>query len=105
MTRLPKLQKMRGRWRIEPKRDFGAGRGYFIDGQYVKSGFIAVNSWCNPMPGALWFRTIPEAMRAIRIYHECAEQGLTSDDFWTIWLSAAHVQRIEQQRLDKEGAA
>ena len=58
------------KFRIIPKRDFGSGNGFWIDRQWVKSGFVVTDGICNVMPGATWFQTIPEAMRAIRILVE-----------------------------------
>lgn len=52
---------------IEPKRDFGS-TGFLINGQYVKTGYVAVRDFCNPMPGATWFLTIDEAKKGIDIF-------------------------------------
>lgn len=60
------------KFRIVPKRDFGPGSGFFIDGRYIKSGFVVTDpsGFCNVMPGAIWFLTIEAAYRAIRIWCE-----------------------------------
>ncbi len=71
-------------FRIVPKRDFGNGPGWWLPNAgttgtmkygFVKSGFVVTDGVCNIMPGACWFRTIPEAMRAIRIYLEVGALG------------------------------
>lgn len=54
-------------FRIVPKRDFGS-HGFLINGQWVKTGFVVTDGLCNIMPGATWFQTVAEAMRALRIY-------------------------------------
>lgn len=69
------------KYRIVPKRDFGSGPGFYIRGQYVKSGFVVTDGLCNIMPGATWFRTIPEAMAALFVY--CGVHG-DADSFWRI---------------------
>ena len=66
------------KFRIEPKRDFGRGKGYLINGKWVKSGFIVTRGGCNIMPGATWFQTVSDAMRAISVYIAAD----TSDQFW-----------------------
>jgi hypothetical protein len=66
-------------FRIVPKRDFGAGKGFLIDGAWVKSGFVVTDGRCNIMPGATWFLTVAQAMRAIRIYVEVGGDAVA---FW-----------------------
>lgn len=66
-------------YHICPKRDFGSGPGYFIDGAFVKEGFVVVigegeYAGCNAMPAALWFRDVPEAKQHIDILIEAARQ-------------------------------
>lgn len=68
---------------IVPKRDFGAGPGFLIDGKFVKSGFVAVaasgkHQGCNVMPAATWFQTVPEAKRAIDVLKRTRTPG----SFW-----------------------
>lgn len=78
------------KFRIVPKRDFGSGPGFWLPnagttgtGNYgfVKSGFVVTDGICNIMPGATWFRTVAEAMSAIRIYIEA--QG-NAAKFWEL---------------------
>lgn len=69
------------RWRIVPKLDFGSGPGYYIDGKYVKKGFIVTDGFCNMMPGAIWFQTKAQASIAITIYADIASVGGDSDTF------------------------
>lgn len=46
---------------IQPKRDFGSV-GYFINGKYVRKGWLAVYRGCNIVDGAQWFVTKREAI-------------------------------------------
>lgn len=74
---------------IEPKRDFGKGPGYWLPGAgntgtgnygFVKTGFVVTDGGIvNVMPAATWFRTIPDALTAIR----CLE--LSAGDSNTFW--------------------
>lgn len=66
---------------ITPKRDFGSGKGFLINGEWVKSGFVVTDGFVNVMPGATWFRTIPEALRAIEVLQKCGEDR---SKFWQI---------------------
>lgn len=77
--------------RIEPKRDFGDGPGFWMPGAgnvgsgnygFVKSGFIVTDGVCNIMPGATWFRTIADACDAIKVLHEV---GGDAKAFWRLW--------------------
>lgn len=76
------------KYRIVPKRDFGDGPGFWMKGAgthgtgkygFVKRGFVVTDGMCNIMPGATWFRTPAEAMRAIAIYDRV--QG-NAEQFW-----------------------
>lgn len=67
------------KYRIVPKQDFGSGAGYLINGRYVKRGFIVTRDGCNCMPGATWFETVAEAMRAIPVLEETGG----SPAFWS----------------------
>lgn len=78
---------MTNKYKIVVKRDFGSGKGFWLPGAgshgtdnygWVKSGFVVTLGGCNIMPGATWFRTIADAMRAIAVY----ENTSTSDEFW-----------------------
>lgn len=58
------------RFRIVPKRDFPKS-GYFIEGKYVKEGWVVLDPYgCNMMPGAIWFRFIDSAKIGIDVYLE-----------------------------------
>lgn len=70
---------MKKPYRIVPKRDFGAGPGFWINRAWVKSGFIVTDGRCNIMPGACWFRSIAEAMDALTIL---LNVGHNADRFW-----------------------
>lgn len=70
------------KYRIQPKRDFGSSKGFLINGQWVKSGFVVTDGFCNVMPGATWFQTVADAFRAIVIW-ELA--GKCADEFWRLW--------------------
>lgn len=69
-----KGDKVMGEYRIVPKRDFGSGKGFWLKnsrtGNYgwVKSGFVVTDGICNIMPGATWFQTIPEAIKALDVW-------------------------------------
>jgi hypothetical protein len=76
-------------FRIVPKRDFcSSGPGFWLPnagttgtGRYgfVKRGFVVTDGCCNVMPAAIWFRTVSDAMLAIRIY--CEAHG-DARKFW-----------------------
>lgn len=55
------------RYHIKVKRDFGSGPGWLINGRYVRTGFVVTDGFCNIMPGATWFLSIADAVRAIHI--------------------------------------
>lgn len=68
---------MASKYRIVIKRDFGSGPGHWLPnagntgtGNYgfVKSGFVVVKDGCNCIPGAMWFRTVGEAMLGIKAH-------------------------------------
>lgn len=67
---------------IVPKRDFGSGKGFLINGEWVKSGFVVTDGVANIMPGATWFRTIPEALRGIAVLAQCNNDHLR---FWELY--------------------
>jgi len=78
---------MTDKYRIAIKRDFGKGKGFWLPGAgdvgtmnygYVKSGFVVLKQGCNCMPGATWFRTVAEAMIAIKAHMEVGH----SSQFW-----------------------
>jgi hypothetical protein len=69
------------KFRIVPKRDFPKN-GFLINGEWVKRGFVVTRGGSNPMPGATWFRTEAEAMKAIAIYE--AVNG-DAEGFWSLW--------------------
>jgi hypothetical protein len=64
---------------VEPKRDFGPV-GFYIDGRFVKDGFVVVKDGCNAMPGATWFRTIDSAKHAIDVFIDVDGDAYK---FWT----------------------
>ena len=68
-------------YQIEPKKDFGSGRGFLIDGKYVKSGYIVTDGTCNVLPGATWTTTIWKARGLIDALIE--SEG-DSSVFWHI---------------------
>lgn len=84
------------RYRIVPKRDFGSGPGYWLPGAgsvgtekygHVKRGFVVTDGLCNIMPGATWFRTIPDAMLAINIHMQTGDTMA----FWDAYRNAKAV--------------
>ena len=81
---------MDGKYRIKIKRDFGSGKGFWMEGAgsvgrgnygFVKSGFVVVQNGVNCIPGAGWFRTIADAMIGIKAH------SLTGDtsDFYEVY--------------------
>lgn len=68
------------KYKIVIKRDFGP-YGYWNPKtrQNEKKGFVVTDGFCNIMPGATWFRTVEEAMGAIRIFDEV---GGDAAAFW-----------------------
>lgn len=70
------------RYRIVAKRDFGNGPGFWINRQWVKTGFVVTDGFCNIMPGAAWFRTVADAMDALAILIEAKHDGPT---FWNLY--------------------
>lgn len=84
-------------YRIVPKRDFGSGPGYWLPNAgphgtgrygYVKHGFVVTDGLCNIMPAAAWFRSIPDAMDALRILIEC---GGDASMFWPAYYLAKGI--------------
>jgi hypothetical protein len=71
--------KPRTPFRVVPKRDFGSGPGFLINGDWVRHGFVVTDGMCNIMPGATWFQSIPEALDALAVY--CGVHG-NADLFW-----------------------
>jgi len=72
-------------FRIVPKRDFPCVhgmRGFYDRGRWITKGFVVTDGVCNIMPGATWFETIPEALKAIEIF--CGVQG-DAKAFWAAW--------------------
>ncbi len=54
---------------IEPKKDFGTV-GFFLDGKYVKKGWLICKGMCNIVDGAGWFTTINKAKEYIDLNYE-----------------------------------
>lgn len=67
------------KYKIVPKRDFG-GKPFLINGKTVMRGFVVTDGLCNVMPGATWFQTIPDALRAIGVLMVTGE----TPRFWTV---------------------
>lgn len=67
--------------RIVPKRDFGSGKDFWINGKWVKSGWVVTDGICNIMPGATWFQTIGEAIEAAGALYMA--KG-SAEKFWNI---------------------
>ena len=68
------------KYKIVIKRDFGP-YGYWNPQtrRTEKKGFVVTDGVCNIMPGAAWFRTVEDAMRAVRIF---VETGGDASAFW-----------------------
>lgn len=65
---------------IKPKLDFGK-YGFYIDGEYVKTGFVVTDGFCNVMPGATWSQTEDGAKVLIDIY--ITAEG-DAEKFWDL---------------------
>ncbi len=87
---MPRTAKYRG-YKIVPKRDFGPGPGYFIDGKYVKKGWLITDGLCNVAPGATWFESIALAQEGI---DALIAAGADSDKFWAILHASYAARRI-----------
>lgn len=81
---------MTDKYRIAIKRDFGNGKGYWLPNAgdvgtmkfgWVKSGFVVVKDGCNCIPGAMWFRTVDEAMDGIRAHMIAGSTMAWHDEF------------------------
>lgn len=66
---------------IQPKLDFG-NKPFLINGKLVGEGLVVTDGICNVMPGATWFQTWGDAIRAIDILIEVDGD---SDMFWEKW--------------------
>ena len=71
-----------GSYTIKPKKDFGQ-YGYYDSNtrQNLKAGFIVTNGVCNSLPGAMWVKTVDEALQAINILDAVGEKGFHG--LWT----------------------
>jgi hypothetical protein len=72
-----------GSYTVKPKKDFGR-YGYYDakTRQNLKAGFIVTNGVYNALPGAVWAKTVDEAIQSIHILGAVGEAGFH-------WLSAA----------------
>jgi hypothetical protein len=96
---------------IKPKQDFGS-HGHLIDGFFVKEGYIVCDEVCAIMPGATWFQTVDDAMRAIDdlIEADDMEHGQGEHPFWALnrfrHQAEEHAPRLAlmlQEILDRVG--
>lgn len=53
-------------YEIKAKRDFVDHLAYHR-GFYISEGYVVVKDGCNPMPGAIWFKTVESAEECIDI--------------------------------------
>lgn len=70
------------KYKIKIKRDFGPYGFWNSDTrQNEYTGFVVVKDGCNCMPGAVWFRTIADAMLAVEVHM------ITGDDpeFYSVY--------------------
>ena len=71
------------KYRIKIKRDFGQYGWYDSKTRSNRfDGFVVTDGFCNVMPGAVWFKTITEAMNAIPILEESIKSGVS---FWDLY--------------------
>lgn len=68
---------------IAEKRDWGTGKGHYIDGFFVRHGYVVTGrvGLCNMMPGATWFLTVVDAKRAI---DDLITAGDDAERFWQL---------------------
>lgn len=67
---------------ITEKKDFGAGGGHYIDGFFVKHGYVVTDGGIvNVMPGATWFLTVRDAKEAIK---DLIAAGDSAEQFWKL---------------------
>lgn len=74
------------KYKIVIKKDFGKYGWYDSETRSNKRlGFVVVKGGCNVIPGAGWFKNIPQALLGVRIH------SITGDtmDFHTMW---RHIQ-------------
>lgn len=70
------------KYHIKPKRDFGRYGFHLINGEKVSKGFVVTDGGIvNVMPGATWFRSIPDALRAIQVLEDVKGDGKL---FWEV---------------------
>lgn len=90
---------------IAPKRDFGS-TGYFIDGKYVKKGYLVLDGkgTCNILPGATWFKTVKEAKSGIDTYIAVGgtPNGESSEDTGKLFWLLNRVQNIVQKAKSRK---
>ena len=82
---------------IEPKQDFGPGPGFYINGQFIKRGYVVVKDGCNAMPGATWFDTIEDAKEAIDILIDVGGENIWNRD---VGVSKQFWERIRRRAHD-----
>jgi hypothetical protein len=74
-----------GEFTIVPKRDFGAGPGYYVRGRYVKSGWVVTKNGCNVLPGATWAETPEQALDLLHCYIAAGEgDDKGGKKFWAL---------------------
>ena len=66
---------------IKPKRDFGAGKGFLINGRWVKQGYVVTDGTCNVLPGATWAETLFKARGLVDAHIESNGDAVR---FWEI---------------------
>lgn len=73
---------MTGKYQIKIKRDWGR-YGFWNPKtrRLEKQGFVVVKGGCNIMPGAVWFKTVEQAIRAIAILEQASHDA---DLFWQL---------------------
>jgi len=61
-------------YQIKIKRDFGR-YGYWDSKlrKNIRQGFVVVKGHCNCIPGAMWFKTIEQAMLGVEVHMETGD--------------------------------
>ena len=84
---------------IEPKRDFGA-MPHICNGKKITQGFVVVYKGCNIMPGAIWFLSIADALRSIKVLQKVGFNDSGVLDSARFWRLEHRVNGVTQRERD-----
>lgn len=82
---------MSDKYKIKIKRDWGR-YGFWNPKtrRNEKTGFVVVKDHCNCIPGAMWFRTIEDAMRGVQAHMNVGDTMEWHDEYKRLKGAAAH---------------